>query len=223
MKVGITSAHYPEAPGASWEGQSEHPESNQWSRLLVAKLIALGIDHVWYNKIKSLKRKVNTLNEDKCDLYIEIHFNACGGCGASGSETLYFPGSDKGKSAAEIMQKHLAPAMGNTDRGAKPGWYQMDPSKGPDYFLKATNNTALIIEPEFIEHYLAIKDKREAGTSAIAAAINEYLCSDFGELPGAFGEQGQGGKTTPKPITTRKKSAKRKSKRDTDGGDISFS
>jgi hypothetical protein len=65
--------------------------------------------------------------------------------------------------------------MGIRDRGAKEGWYQMNPQKGPDYFLKATNCTALILEPEFIEHRDRIVGKREDGARAIADAIEEIV------------------------------------------------
>ena len=111
--------------------------------------------------------------------------------------------------SAKIMQKHLAPAMENNDRGAKAGWYQMNPSKGADYFLKATNATALIIEPEFIEHYASIKDHREAGTTAIVAAINEFLSSDFGELAGPYAAKTETTDVKPKTKSKRGRGKKR--------------
>jgi hypothetical protein len=134
-----------------------------------------------------LRNKVRAINAEHCDLAIEIHFNACGNCGASGCETLYFPGSTKGKAAAEIMQQALVDAMGNRDRGVKEGWYKMDRpgvvdwygdedgDEMPDYFLKATNCAALILEPEFIEKIPAKWDLVDDACKAIGEAIIRIL------------------------------------------------
>ena len=186
MKVGFGIAHYPKRHGASYGNYNEHDESVVWTMMTVAALKAAGLDTV-VGPIGSLRPKVTALNKEKCDLVIEIHFNSVAGGGASGSETLYYPGSKNGKEAALIMQKHLSVAMQNPDRGAKEGWYKMDRpgvidfygdeegDEMPDYFLRKTNCPALILEPEFIQQYGHIKNSRKVGTDAIAAAAIEVL------------------------------------------------
>ena len=99
------------------------------------------------------------------------------------------PNSDLGLAAAAVIQKHLAPAMGNKDRGAKEGWYKTDkPGKVDypgdldgdevvDYFLRATKPVALIIEPEFIDHYELIWARRNVACKALATAVKEIFNS----------------------------------------------
>lgn len=186
MKVGMGIAHYMAAPGACHDGMCEWEQSAFWTALLQSHLLDMGYEVVVAPE-GLLPQKVEFLNEEKCDLVLEIHFNACGDCGASGCETLCHPGSEKGKVAAEIIQRHLQPALGIKDRGVKEGWYKMDRpgvtdfpgdvegDEKPDYFLRATNCTALILEPEFIEKLADIKPKRMAAVRAIAEGIQEVL------------------------------------------------
>jgi hypothetical protein len=185
-KVGFGIAHYPTRHGASHGNANEHDESKVWTALTVAALEEAGVVCT-VGPVGSLRPKVEALNEAKCDLAIEIHFNSVSGGNAQGSETLYYPGSTKGKAAALIMQKHLSLAMGTPDRGAKEGWYKMDRpgvvdwygdedgDEMPDYFLRKTNCPSLILEPEFIQQYGHIKNSRKVGTTAIAKAVLEIL------------------------------------------------
>ncbi len=187
--VALSAGHYPSKPGASNKYIVEHHEAAIWvdelarelSKTFAAIVVPTG----------SLTSKVKFINMPSLavDLALEIHFNACGGCGASGCETLYMPNSDLGLAAAAVIQKHLAPAMGNKDRGAKEGWYKTDkPGKVDypgdldgdevvDYFLRATKPVALIIEPEFIDHYELIWARRNVACKALATAVKEIFNS----------------------------------------------
>ena len=184
MKVGLSYAHSPTSPGACHERQCEHTFSRMWTKKLLALLAAKGID-VFLSVQHSLTKKVDEINAAGCDLALEIHFNACGGCGASGCETLHYPDSEVGEHYATIMQKAVCKAMGNKYRGVKAGWYKMDRpgvidfygdedgDEKPDYFLRKTNCPALILEPEFIEFDDVIVDRLLSGVSAIVEAIEE--------------------------------------------------
>jgi hypothetical protein len=142
-----------------------------------------------------LPDKVRQINQADCDLAIEIHFNAAANVNAKGAETLYFPGSNKGLQAAQFIQLPMAEAMETKSRGCKPGWYRMDRpgvvdfygdedgDEMPDYFLRATNCTALILEPEFLSQIEYIRLRRSACCFAIAKAIMNYA--------GALNEQVQ--------------------------------
>lgn len=90
-----------------------------------------------------------------------------------GAETLYMPGSAKGKEFADLVQSQLGHLM-KPNRGIKEGWYQMNPKKGADYFLKATRCPAIIVEPEFIDNIEQINQNMSPACHVIAAALLEY-------------------------------------------------
>lgn len=184
----ISAGHNPRRTGASFEGFKEYPEAHLWATR-IAQILSekVSVDHV---PTGGLKSKVEFINAADCKIAVEIHFNAARKNIAKegdppiwksigrGSETLYYPRSEKGNKAALIMQKHLASVF-PPDRGAKEGWYQMNPKRGiADYFLRKTNCTSLIVEPEFIHRKKIIKDNRETGCTAIASALFAIL-EDF--------------------------------------------
>ena len=187
MKVGSSVAHTQHKPGATYQDKNEYEESFIWTHMVIEFLKGTGIDTYRVPVGQRLAKKVSAINSQRCDLAIEIHFNACGGGGASGCETLYYPGSTKGRVAAAVMQGYVYEAMHTRDRGAKEGWYKMDRpgvidfygdtdgDEMPDYFLRKTNCTALILEPEFLEQWQGIEDHRGAGCEAISLAIQELL------------------------------------------------
>lgn len=170
----ISAGHHPYRKGASFEGFYEHDEAMFWAVAIVnglgskAMLVPPGL----------LKNKVAFINDREVELAIEIHFNSAkdinGNRVGKGSETLYYPGNEKGRRAALTMQARLAPIFA-PDRGAKEGWYQMNKDKGPDYFLAKTNCTALIVEPEFIHHKDFIVANRQKGCDVIVQSLTEIL------------------------------------------------
>lgn len=170
----ISAGHRPEAQGASYMGFSEWPEAMKWAteivNLMPRESLLVPTGH--------LREKVKFINEHAPLLAVEIHFNSAvnraGKHVGEGSESLYCPGSKKGKRLAEDIQKHLSPLF-KPDRGAKEGWYQMNPANGPDFFLKATICPAVIIEPEFIQHKEKITENRTDGCRAIVNAIMEWV------------------------------------------------
>lgn len=170
----VSAGHRPGAQGASYMGFSEWPEAMVWASKIVEMLpresLLVPTGH--------LRDKVKFINEHSPSVAIEIHFNSAvsraGENVGEGSETLYFPGSKTGRRLAETVQKHLSPIF-KPDRGAKEGWYQMNPANGPDFFLKATACPAVIIEPEFIHLKDKITAGRDSGCAAIVAALREWL------------------------------------------------
>lgn len=191
MLVGFGIAHSPSKPGACHGPANEHAESQVWTCRVVELLEDSGISCA-VAPVGSLTDKVSWLNERGCDLVMEIHFNSVAGGGATGCETLYYPGSERGKEAAVLVQKKVVQGMQNPDRGVKEGWYKQDRpgvvdwygdedgDETPLYFLKATNCPALILEPEFIQQYGHIRNSRRRGAQAICDGIFEVL--DLWEL-----------------------------------------
>lgn len=171
MTIAISAGHHPSRPGACYKGFCEHPEAVLWATLVVD---LLGYQHAVQVPPGTLREKVGFINGLGCEAAVEIHFNSAvdrdGNRVGEGSETLYYPGSARGRELAERLQSAIAPHF-PPDRGVKEGWYRMDPSKGPDYFLARTRCPAVILEPEFIHHVERIRSRRDAACAAIAAAL----------------------------------------------------
>jgi len=173
--IEVSAGHYPDKPGASYSGFSEHQEALLWATLVRDKIGSMA----GLVPVGRLSEKVAHINSQKeCHLAVEIHFNSAkdadGNHIGDGSETLYHPKSTTGHNAALIVQRHLSSVCG-PNRGARPGWYQGDPEKGAIYFLDKTRVPALIIEPEFIHRLDEIVPVREDACEAIAAALVEIV------------------------------------------------
>lgn len=182
----VSCGHNKDRQGASYKDVTEFILADKWADLIVMLLGKKGI------RVPNgrLKDKVNFINQvTPTDVVaVEIHFNSAkkwkdlDGDGVvdaneiiavgRGSETLYMPNSIKGKEAATIIQSSLGHLM-QPDRGVKEGWYQMNPEKGADYFLRKTNCTALIIEPEFIDNIAEINQNMYAACNVIASSLLE--------------------------------------------------
>jgi len=180
----VSAGHHETAQGASYGGITEFDLTVQWADRIALLLGDQGL------RVPNgvLKDKIEFINSNDVDLAVEIHFNSAklwkdwnknGHIDdgemvnvGRGSETLYYPGSTKGKIAAEIMQQALGHVF-KPDRGAKEGYYQMNPAKKADYFLRRTKCTSLIIEPEFIDNQIALNEKFDIGCTMIAATLLE--------------------------------------------------
>jgi N-acetylmuramoyl-L-alanine amidase len=169
----ISAGHHPAAPGATFERFIEHDEAVIWAQQLVdeigenATLVPTG----------TLQNKVDFINSRLLngDIAIEIHFNAAIANGqhvGRGSETLYYPGSEKGEKLAAIVQHCLATHY-PPDRGVKEGWYRMDPKRGPDFFLARTKCPAIIIEPDFVHRFELIQEHRDDAINHLANILSE--------------------------------------------------
>lgn len=170
----IFAGHHPASPGASYNGFAEHDEAVRWIELIDSYLD----DVVITGPIGTLNTKVNYVNKRNPHLTMDLHFNSAidnsGHRIGSGSETLYCPGSVKGKGVAMIVQSKLG-AVCAPDRGAKEGWYRADPKFGPDWFLVRTSCPAIIIEPDFIHRRDEIQTAHGDACIAIAAGLRAAL------------------------------------------------
>jgi N-acetylmuramoyl-L-alanine amidase len=171
----VSGGHNPGAAGATnEEGFSEYPETYQWAELIVARLSGHWKTESLVVPTGSLTSKIEFINKvcatKPVALAVEVHFNSSPGGKGRGSETLYCPGSTSGRVYAEVVQSSMATLM-SPNRGVKEGWYQMNPAKGPDAFLKRTRCPAIILEPEFIQRQTVIEANREMCCEVIADAI----------------------------------------------------
>lgn len=187
IHVAISAGHHEGARGAGANNFFEYPETMKWATILMT------IINDRYPEIRahlvpaeSLTEKVRFINalhdQYKLSFALEVHFNSSPGGGASGSESLFCPGTKKGVRAANIIQNAIGELMA-PNRGTKEGWYKMDRpgivdydgdmdgDEHPDYFLKATKCPAVVVEPEFIQHQGAINTNRDECCSLMADAI----------------------------------------------------
>ena len=179
----LSAGHEPRAKGASYNGFNEHDEAVLWVRGIHAMVTG---NHKHPCKIVptgGLVEKVKWINaQPDARLAVEIHFNSDESKRQHGSETLYMPGSEKGKWAADLVQEELS-GLFPPGRGAKEGWYKMDKpghvdyrgdvegDEAVDYFLRATTPVALILEPEFIYNRETLEAKRDAACASLAAVF----------------------------------------------------
>ena len=181
MKIALSAGHHPANPGAVYNSLKEHNVAARWCAV-IGRLLGDAGAEVHHVATGPLKNKVDEVKfqggmAGAFDLAVEIHFNACGDCGADGAETLYMPGSEKGRRAAEIIQREMAMA-GARDRGVKEGWHKMEVGGTPNYFLAKTPCPAVIVEPAFLDGEFPMDQaEEEALCAAVAAGIVE-ACRD---------------------------------------------
>lgn len=179
----LSAGHYPESPGACSFGWCEHEEALKWINIIAYFIREQNhVDTVPTGKLPSKVKWINEYHLEKVKLAVEIHFNSDFQHSQSGFETLYCPGSVKGKEAAQIVNDSLI-GIFKKNRGIKEGWYKMDRpgvedypgdiegDEKPDYFLKETNPVAIILEPEFIHNRTIIETNRDAACKALAGGI----------------------------------------------------
>jgi len=173
----LAAGHYPERPGAGFEGFFEHDEAVKWVRAIDDELG----DMCTPVPDGTLRAKTDFINK-RCklnDVAIEIHFNSFVKDGVhvgDGCVTLYCPGSAAGMQLAASLQGALG-AVFVPSRGIVAGWYRGDKAKGPYFFLERTRCPAAIIEPEFVHHGPLIQANRAAACAKLAAALREFKVS----------------------------------------------
>jgi len=119
---------------------------------------------------RKLPAKINKLRPH---FVVSLHCNAFNSS-ASGTETLYYHSSDKGKKLAGVVQRHLLSALELSDRRIKP---KQQSDRGGS-LLKFTQAPCVICEPFFIDNDadLSVAKRRQIGLAkAYAAAIDEAV------------------------------------------------
>ena len=177
----LIAGHHPLAKGAGYNDHYEHDEAVLW----VSEIANLVRGRMMVDIVPtgSVEKKVSWINLQKnVSLVCEVHFNSDESKRQQGSETLYCPGSPRGKAAAEIVQEALAGVF-PPSRGAKEGYYRGDRPGHVDYLgdiegdekiiylLEKTKPVALIVEPEFIYNWEVLQDRRHPACGALADAL----------------------------------------------------
>lgn len=192
----LSAGHYPDAPGACWPPTGahrfcEHNEAARW----VGQIGVLVREQLPVVEVPTgtLESKIDWMNAyqppdgHRVALACEIHFNSNEQRRGRGAETLYYPGSIRGRRAAKVIQSNIANLY--LDRGVKEGWYRQDRPGHIDYpgdvegdekalaFMQGVPFPAVIIEPEFIFNQAVIESTRNDACTLIAQAIIEFCSS----------------------------------------------
>lgn len=115
---------------------------------------------------------VKACNGANADVIVALHANAYSGS-ASGSETLYWHSSPRGKRLAQCIQKQIVEALRLPNRGIKP----IDGSDRGGAQLRGTVAPCVIVEPFFIDSvgdYDTAVERAHTLCRAIAQGINDY-------------------------------------------------
>jgi len=91
----------------------------------------------------SLEDRAKVANSSAKTIFISLHFNAHTDRSISGTETLYWPGSEKGRKLASYIQSELGRRLVTRNRGFKPERLKV---------LEETKCTAALIECGFISN-----------------------------------------------------------------------
>lgn len=145
MKICIDAGHGGKDPGAVSEGTQEKDINLQIAKKLYEILeknnYQLLMTRLEDNYI-SLEERTNMANDFDADIFISIHNNAVFNPDVQGTETLYYPGSEKGERLAKLVQDELVKKLQRPDRGIKP--------RGKLAVLKYTVMPAILVECAFL-------------------------------------------------------------------------
>lgn len=173
MRIGLSAGHTLTGKGTGAIGYiNESKENREMFKLVKKYLEQLG--HTVYDcTVDSgsdyLERQVALANKYKCDVVVQIHFNAFNTTDKEmGTETLYCEGSKEGKVYADKVHNKLKTLF--IDRKVK-----SDIETGRKlYWLRNTNAPSILIEVCFVDSK-ADTNKYNSNKNKIAKLITEGL------------------------------------------------
>ncbi len=152
-KCALVVGHKLDSPGACNETQGlcEFELNNELVDLIISRLASSidpdgGIElvKVLRDTYRGLPNDINMLNPD---FVVSFHCNAFNKR-ASGTETLYYHKSVKGRKIAKCFQENMLHILELKDRGIK----GIDVEDRGGHLLKYTNAPCVLIEPFFIDN-----------------------------------------------------------------------
>ena len=150
---------------------------------LLSELQKAGIKYQIVLRDVGITKLINDLNKaaGKDDIILSFHLNS-GVATATGTETLYWHTSTKGKKLAGLVQENLVKVLGLADRGIK---IRRKPINKADELnqrgwtmFKETNAPYVMLESFFISNDKDLKIGTERKTElakAVVSAIKEYI------------------------------------------------
>lgn len=162
-RVALVLGHSRGAPGARLLQTAIHEW--HWNAELLPRLrdelAARGVEALAFERLDgsyetAMRQLCDAINATNPDLVVELHFN---GGTQSGAEVLHWPGSARGREAAERLSQAVADAIGIRNRGAVAqarSWATAElvdghlvPAGPPLWILCLTRAPAVIVEPFF--------------------------------------------------------------------------
>lgn len=149
MKIALIVGHSQEKQGASnlKNKQTEYEFNKQLVKLVARKLRDLSHDTIIVYRDCSYYNLPDKVNKTQADIAVSFHCNAFDRK-TSGSETLFYKGSVKGRILACNIQKQIVKCLKTEDRGIKSKTIE---DRG-GFLLKNTSMPCVIAEPFFIDH-----------------------------------------------------------------------
>lgn len=174
--IGVDDGHgYDTAGKRSPSGYKEN-EFNHWTKVyLIEALKRCGfkiIDCSPSRKDNSLQNRCDIANNNDCDAFVSIHFNAMGykwQIKAEGIETYYFPGSSKGEILAKVVHHELMQGTKMNNRGVKTARF---------YVLRYTKMPAILVECGFMDNK---EDFALMQSTHYRKECSEEICKGFCE------------------------------------------
>lgn len=167
MKIAIVIGHK-ESSGGAYNKKAGINEFT-YNEILASYIHTnINSDIVYRNSYRDLPDEINELNPD---YIISLHCNAYNKQ-VSGTETLYYHSSKRGKQLATLLQEEVVDCLRLNDRGIKP---KHSEDRG-GYLLRYTNAPCVILEPFFIDNdndFLVGMNNIENLGDAILRALSE--------------------------------------------------
>lgn len=174
MRIALIVGHSKESQGAVNKKSmtTEFNYNNRLVPLISESLTELGVDNVivYRDSYAGLPKKVNATG---ADIAIEFHANAALNLSATGSETLYWHTSEKGKELAQSLQNQVIDCLNLRNRGLKP----ITPEGRGAHLLRKTAMPCVILEPFFISNDDDLKhaeDQIERLAEAVVVGVSDY-------------------------------------------------
>lgn len=148
MKITLVVGHKKESPGAC--NQTNNVCEWEFNDKLAHDIAVITDDRckieiVYRDRYRDLPKKINALNPN---FVVCLHANASFNGTISGSETLFYYKSRRGKKMATIFQKKLVAALCLRDRGIKG---KSSEQRG-GFVLRETKVPCILLEPFFIDN-----------------------------------------------------------------------
>lgn len=165
------------------KGETGKPwmHENEFNRA-VANLLKVNLERCGFRTLMvaptdadtPLKTRTDLANNAKADFYISIHANALNGIWGpqQGVSTFHYPGSEKGRAAAIIIQRQLVKGTQQKDRGVLSENFHV---------LRETKMPAVLVECAFMDNLNEAKLLMSAGfREECANEICQGICEYFG-------------------------------------------
>lgn len=183
VTIALVVGHEPSKPGASGFYVDSSGQRRPIDEYVFNSVLSRKIRDMLYSatelQVVDLRRHLSggyaklpaAVNATGAEFALELHFNAFDET-STGTETLHWHRSARGKAYAGIVQQHLLIALGLRDRGLKP---TTEDGRG-GYFLQRTAMPAVIAEPFFGSNPAEMQrawEKMDKLAAGYAAAIRE--------------------------------------------------